>query len=415
MNKKVLIISNEAFSDVSSNGRTMKNMLFCVPKENLAQFYIHGTPDVDFCAQYYGVSDSDALRAFLFCKRRPKSEGGHTGAGKSDKTPKRNYRNLVLRNAIWQSMRWWTREFDAFLDTFGPDVVLLQAGDAPFMYKIAKRIARKYGAKLMMFNTENYVLKKRMYAAKPGDSLFWHNILMKSLKRQYGSFMERADFCAYCTEYLEEIYQEKYPHPGKSAVFYTGTEMKDCAGLAEKGSEISLVYCGNLGVGRVQPLCTVAEILKKVASDGKLVIYGKFTSEEEKLRLCGYENVEYRGFVSYEEIPYILSKATLVLHCENPERLEDLKAAFSTKIADCLACGIPFLVFADRGYPFVQYLDKNMAAHIAEEEQELKMILESCKADQEYAARFVSNAKRLAANNHCAKRNSERLWEILQR
>ena len=162
MNKKVLIISNEAFSDVSSNGRTMKNMLFCVPKENLAQFYIHGTPDVDFCAQYYGVSDSDALRAFLFCKRRPKSEGGHTGAGKSDKTPKRNYRNLVLRNAIWQSMRWWTREFDAFLDTFGPDVVLLQAGDAPFMYKIAKRIARKYGAKLMMFNTENYVLKKRM-------------------------------------------------------------------------------------------------------------------------------------------------------------------------------------------------------------------------------------------------------------
>lgn len=414
MDKRILVISNEALTDKSSNGRTLKNLLLDIPKEYLAQFYIHGTPDPDICKYYYRVSDRDALKAFLH-KRLENTEKTQmkTGAPVEEKKIERNYRNLVLRNMVWQSMRWWTKEFDAFLNAFRPEVVLLQAGDAPFMYKIARRIARKYHAKLMMFNTEHYVLKKRMYAASRDDKMFWHDLLMASLKRQYRKFMNQADFCTYATEYLEQVYQKRYPHPGRSAAFYVGTQMQDCSGLAGEASGFSLVYCGNLGVGRAPVLCEMAQVLKKVDAQAKLVIYGRFVSEDDEKNVCAFDNVDYRGFVAYEQIPQVLAEASLVIHCENETRLENLKTAFSTKIADSLACGRPFLVYTTREYPFAQYLEQNGAAHIAENPQELYDVLRKCMEDRAYAEQFILNAKRVAEENHNSQKNSRQFRQIV--
>ncbi len=413
MDKKLLIISNEAFSSAGSNSRTIKNLLLSIAKKNIAQVYIHGVPDTDFCSHYYHVSDHYALRTFLSMTMPSKEKQKQKVSAKEPKTnPQKSYRNLVLRNLVWMSMRWWTKEFDEFLDAFHPEVVLLQAGDAPFMYAIAMKIAKKYDAKLMMFNTENYVLKKRMYASQKFNP-FWHYLLMSSLRSQYQKFMGQADYCIYGTEYLEQCYQEKYPHPGKSACFYTGTEMQDCSLLPCKKEGFSLVYCGNLGVGRVPVLCTIAQVLKSVDIEAKLVIYGKFVSEEDRVQLCAYDNVEFCGFIPYEEIPVVLARASMVIHCENTDRLENLKTAFSTKIADSLACGKPFLVFASKEYPFVMYLDKNHAAHIAETPEELSKVLNQCITDAEYKEQYLSNARKLARENHNALRNSQAFVEIL--
>lgn len=415
MNKRILIISNDALADANSNGRTMKNLLLDIPREYLSQFYIHGTPDPDVCACYYSVSDSDALRAFLHKKKpqpiRPSSV--KTDLSVAARKPVRNYQNLFLRNMVWQSMQWWDKDFDAFLEAFCPEVVLLQAGDAPFMYKIARWVAKKYRAKLMMFNTENYVLKKRMYAVRYDDNMFFHNLLMSSLRRQYRKFMKQVDFCTYSTDYLEQIHQARYPHPGKSAVFYTGTQMQDCSKIAGEEGGFSLVYCGNLGVGRAQVLFEIAQVLKMVNPKAKLVIYGKFRDDDDEQMVCSLDNVDFRGFVAYDEIPQALAQASLVIHCENTTRLENLKTAFSTKIADSLACGKPFLVYATREYPFVQYLERNQAAHIAADEQELETVLRNCMADKAYAEQFIPNAKKLAAENHNTVTNSKRLKEII--
>ena len=176
MTKKILIISNQALSEASSNGRTLRNFLLNIPRGNLAQFYVHGTPDRAVCSNCFCVSDRMALSAFL-CKKadKPNDYGVMTIQKHTAVKPKRNYRNLVLRNLVWQSMRWWKKDFTAFLDDFAPDIVLLQAGDAPFMYKIARRIARKYKAKLVMYNSEFYVLKKVMDASLE-QNMVWHHM-----------------------------------------------------------------------------------------------------------------------------------------------------------------------------------------------------------------------------------------------
>ena len=97
----------------------------------------------------------------------------------------------------------------------------------------------------------------------------------------------------------------------------------------------------------------------------------------------------------------------MVIHCENPERVLNLQSAFSTKIADYLSCGMPMLIYALRDYPFVQYLEKHQAAHIAESEEELKKVLTNCVDNKELREQFVLNALSLANENHNLMKNGE--------
>ena len=414
---RLLVVSNEPLNKSNSNGRTMANLLAAFASSELAQFYIHGAPDFSLCANYYRVSDRDALAAFKSLKPYRKSgvveaEGEEMSAdGAGEKKHSRNCRNRVLRDIVWRSFRWWNRAFDRFLDEFAPTAVLLQAGDAPFMFRIARKIAKKRKLPLFMYNSEGYVLKEVLYSSASKKDP-WHNALQRRLRREYRRFMKDADFCFYITEYLEACYQEKYPHPGKSRALYTPSEL---TAIPDKsGTPFRLMYCGNLGVGRIPSLCEVARALGGVDADATLDVYGRFISPEDEEALCAFSNVRYFGIVPYAEIPRVMSEASMLLHCENPERLVNLRHAFSTKIADSLASGRPFLVYASREYPFVQYLEKHNAAHIAESEEELKTVFKDCFAGEEMLVSCTKNARELAQENHNKERNASQLRRVIE-
>lgn len=459
--KRILTISNECFSEKTSNGRTISKLLSRFSSDELAQFYIHGEPDYSTCVRYYSVSDRDALNAFLFrtSKRNPmvkekdfdiqKQKNGpqenaagvaaciadeplgltksaeqkskRTEAG-TEKLPEnhgtipaeqqkiqRSCKNLVLRDIVWRSNRWWKKDFSEFLREFSPEVVLLQAGDSPFMYAIARKIAKRFHASLVMFNTENYVLKKRLYAGAKEKSI-WHLLLRHRLRVQYRRFMKKADFCIYNTQWLEEAYQKAYPHSGKSRTFYVATQLQPAKSEPSDGFRVT--YCGNLGVGRTTPLHEFARVLQRAIPEATLNIYGKFQTARERSAFETLPNVRYFGVVPYEQIPAILAASTLVLHCENPKRAEDLRYAFSTKIADSLACGRPFLVYASREYPFVNYLAEHKCAHIASSPEELYHILTACK-DRAFCDSTLDNAHKLANENHSVRTNAEEMHQIL--
>lgn len=399
---KILVVSNECFSNNSSNGRTLKNMLQKIEKKNLAQFYLHGNPDFTFCEDYFCVSDQKALKSFLHSNKKTSDKKKEVKRKnikyKTNLKITKNCRNLFLRNVIWKSYCWWDIDFDSFLERIHPDIVMLQAGDMPVMFDISCKIANKYGSALIMYNSEGYILKDKLYNGVKNEQV-WHYLLKKSLEKSYTKFMKRVDYCIYSTEYLERKYQEKYPSISRSTTVYTVSEMLP---LKDNSSQekFELLYCGNLGVGRAETLDRIAKVLYKVDSSAILHICGKFVSEPDKNLVTGNKNVLYEGVVSYEEVPMLMAKANVVLHCENSSRVENLKYAFSTKIADCLASGRPFLVYADRQYPFVQYLKEHDCCHIACNENELYLILNKCKNDIVYRMKFTEKAIELAHKNH---------------
>jgi len=412
---QLLIISNEPLSNSTSNGRTLRNLLLNIPKEQKAQFYIHGEPDEEACSTFYKVSDRDALNAFLFKKavKKAKSSVVHSTSTTPSAEPKKirkSCKTMVLRDIVWRSNRWWNKDFKKFVEDFAPDVVLLQAGDSPFMYAITLKIARMYNIPIVMYNSEEYVLKEKIYNGVDKKSI-WHKLLQSRLKRIYMKFMQKASYCIYSTEYLEDKYQNKYPHPGKSCALYTVSELEPLDDKSDR-NHFSFLYCGNLGVGRVYPLDEIAKVLLEIDKSATLDIYGEFTDSKSEEKLCSNSNVRYGGVVPYDEVPALMSKASMLLHCENPKRIEDLRGAFSTKIADSLASGKPFLVYATREYPFVQYLAKYDCAHIAADSEELKAVLEKCIEDLEYRNQYIGAACDIAKKNHNAEENCSRVLEI---
>jgi len=425
--KRLLVLSNEPFSEGSSNGRTMMNLLLEYERSKIAQFYIHGTPDRTFCQNYFCVSDRDALNAFL---HRPTAKSSHqqnaedgspqaksTEGQAATKMPvrkiRRSCRNLLLRDAVWSSLAWWNKAFDDFLDEFSPEVILLQAGDAPFMFRIARKIAKRFGVPLVMYNSENYVLKQYMYNGAQQQK-FWHALLMHRLKTEYRRFMKQVNFCIYSMDQLEEDYQQVYPHIGKSTVLYTVSDLKPRTAAAHTEQPFRVVYCGNLGVGRITPLVEFARILHEVDNEAVFDVYGRFVSKADKDLLCEVPGVDYHGVVAYEVVPDILRQADMVMHCENKERLVNLRVAFSTKIADSLAVGTPFVVYADLEYPFVKYLLRNRCAHIAGDAEELKTVLHKCRSDLTYRYQFVENALLTAAENHSTESNCRKFHAIME-
>lgn len=408
--KRLFIVSNEGLSKQSSNGRTLLNLLTGYPPALLAQFSIHGIPDETVCDNYFQISDNDALDIFLHrkTKNKTKSKTQNTSVHKS---PHRNCRNMVLRDIVWRSFKWWNKDFDKFIEDFDPEVVLLQASDCPFMYAIAIKISKEQNIPLIMYNSESYVLKKRIYSAAKLYSP-WNYILLKRLRRQYSQFMEECSFCVYITEYLEKAYQAVYHHPQKSISLYTSYNSLNTPQDIQN-EQFTISYCGNLGVGRSECIKEVSEIMYKLDKNSNLIICGKFPSVEQQEDICTNPIVDYRGFVAYEETQNIINSSTMVFHCENADRLENLRYAFSTKIADLLASGKPFIVYASHEYPFVEYLERNKAAHIAGNQNELEAILSECMTDKTFMNSKIENALLLAESNHNISKNAQAFHNII--
>ncbi len=416
MNKKVLIISNEPLSNRYSNGRTLRNLLLNIPKEQIAQFFLHGEADETVVSASYRVTDQEALNALLMRKNKVKKVQAQTSTTGATPTvqPKKVHKNcktMVLRDIVWRSYAWWKKDFDKFIEDFNPDVLLLQAGDSPFMYAITLKIANKFKLPIVMYNSEEYVLKKRIYS-RANEKSIWHKILLGRLKRVYKKLMDKVSYCIYTTEYLEDKYQKVYPHLNKSCALYTASELSPLKDNSQK-DKFSVLYCGNLGVGRVIPLDEFARVLYEVDQNAVLEIYGKFQQEEAEKFLCKNKNVYYGGTVPYEQVPDLMSKASMLLHTENADRLQNLLGAFSTKIADSLASGRPFLVYAINEYPFVQYLKKYDCAHIAADKNELKEVLTKCISDMEYRKKYIPNALKIAKEKHNTQKNCEIMENIL--
>ena len=420
---RILIVSNEALNPASSNGRTMMKMLSGIPADNIASFCLRGNNDSGTCSQCYIVSDRDALQAVLnpraFSKQRhlrTKDENERSDDRPEnkylptlgEKKIQRNCKNMVIRDLIWRTYRWWTKEFETFVRTFSPNVLLFQAGDAPFMFRISIRIAKKFKLPVVVFNTENYVLKKFMYSSVTRQTI-WHWILKRRLQKAYNSMDKIANCFVYATDYLRQEYSKIYHC--QSHTIYGATDMPLLEEIPHDGFVVS--YIGNLGVGRHKPLMDVAHVIEEISPDAKLRIFGNFPSDSIKNEVCAIPSVEYQGIIPYDKVKQEMQKSDLLLHCESKDKLQDLIAAFSTKISDSLASGIPFLVYADRNFPFVKYLEEHGAAFVAESPSELKEILRNCMESDSFRKKNVKAARALSEANHNTLRNSEKMINIL--
>ena len=415
--KRVLILANNCLSDTNANGRTLANMLSGYPKDCLAQFSLQAeNPDFECCENYFSVSDSEALRAFVkgtkVGRRLKKQElRGKPEAG-TERKRARTPLTMLLRNLVWNSDRWKKGGFCAFVRAFVPEVILLQAGDCAFLLRLARKLSKEYHIPLVIYNSEGYYFKNYDYFRARGPAHFCYPLFRLQFCRQFRKTMRAASYAVYNCDALQKAYSAAFSTP--SAVIYTATRLRPGKKRVENPLP-RISYYGNLGVGRHEALLTAARTLRELAEDCCIDVYGKAPSEEIEQALKECRQIRFHGFVSYAQVQDGMRESDILLHIESFDDFyrEDSKYAFSTKIADSLACGSCFLLFAPQEFACAQYLRENEAAYVVSDLPTLKQTLDRLLHAPEARERYIANALRLVEKNHSPETNAARFARIL--
>lgn len=416
-NLKILIVSNNCLSTSNSNGRTIFNLVSNLKDDQVANFYVYDElPDCEGFTNFYRVRDVDALKAFTsfkkvgqrICDKKTINSSLEPAIEKKEKNTK-NFKNplgSIGREIVWKTPRWRTDEFKAWIDEFDPNVVLLQAGDAPFLFRIARKISKKRKIPLFIHNCEDYYFKKYNYMSKKHGCFYplFRHLLKKEVKKS----IKHSTVCIYNSDQLKEAYESKIKH---RAITLMNSSSFDVSSKRKIEQIKKIVYLGNLGLGRLHSLIEIGQVLNEY--DLKLHIYGPADQETEK-NIAAHHFLKYEGLVSYERVREIILESDLVVHAESFDEymIKDLKHALSTKISDYLSSGTPFFMYAPKGLVSTTYLYDKIPDFIATNKVDLVLKLNDIiDGDVQYP--FLEIVKPLVDKNHSLTNNQIQFDKLL--
>lgn len=419
---RVLIISNNCLSKSDSNGRTLGNFVSLWPRDSIAQFCIHDQDkDWDVCANFYAISDMQAVKAFLLGKKidghrmfleeetvKKNSTGGQ-------KTVSRTPASMLLRDAAWASMRWKNEMFNAWVNDFKPEVVILQAGDLPAFYDIAVYIAMEKKIPLIIYNSEEYYFKDYCYFGEDASFKWLYPMFHNKLKKSVRNALNYAAGSIYISDYLKKLYDNEFGKRSITLMTSATENVVSDASTNETGATQAIIYGGNLGIGRHKALIDIGNALQKIDPTLKIDVYGKCDDPEIAQELNSCSGINYAGMIPYGELQKRTKAARLLVHVESmkPYYVRDIKYGFSTKIADSLASGVPLFVYASSELTSVQYLSENKCAIIASDEKQLVDKLKCALFDEQARSLCITNARQIATMNHSQEKNKKKFYAFV--
>lgn len=416
--KKLLIISHNCLSKTGSNGRTISNYLGGWPKNKIAQLYLHAEqPDFSVCEDYYCITDASVAKSIINRKaagsvvKEDSSAETSKETVDSSKAISKNSLVYLARELAWRSKLWNMKGLNAWLESVKPEVILVQAGDAGFLFEMAIDISNRFSAKVVVYNTEGYYFKRKSYLQENKISTLFYPVLNHSFKKSYKKLVKAAKCEIYNCDLLCNDYEKVLP--GKKYVVMNTSEFTE-EDLCERKKE-QIIYAGNLGLYRHKSLIEFADALHKVSPQMVIDVYGKTPDQKVQRELENCTGIRLHGFISYEELKQILRESKYLLHIESFDSFykEDLKYAFSTKIADSLAVGACLFVYAPDNMAVIQYLKDKYASVLITEQAELETEIGRVLADTSVSKAYAHNGRMLAVQNHNIQTNRNVFQKLL--
>ena len=396
--KRTLVISNACFSDITSNGRTLKNLFHGADRDKLAQLFVYGEPDFRVCKNYYKVSDEDALESLITVKEKgnvfeektvqesPEQEK----TGIVEKNVKKTPVKVLGREIIWWIGRWKSERLWKWIDEFKPETIVLFIANNTFLIRLSRQIAKRCRVPIILYTTEGYNFMNYNYFTRHFSVVYiiYYTWLCREYKR-VSAFVEKGFFN--CT-LLRDEYEAEYGYPCHCVMNSSQIEYIE---HAEAGDKARISYLGNLGWGRYKALMEIGWVLQEIDRGLCLDIYGAVPDESVRKELENSAGIKFHGFIPYDKVVDVIHDSDLLVHAElnNVLTNRDLKYAFSTKIADCVCSGTPLLVYASEGLAETMFLKENGCAFTVSRREELKSVLKQALTDREARIEVLEKAK----------------------
>lgn len=414
---KVLIVSHNVFSTTSSMGKTMAAFFNGWERENIAQLYFHTeSPNSNICKRYFRVTDFDIIEAIFKFKKpgtildehdikmNTSSTRVDTGI-KSDiykAGKKRKPYMYFIRNLIWGTNKWKTKELINWIDDFKPEVVFYAAGDYSFSIKIALAICKLKSIPMVVFFGDDYYL----CSTHKGSFLNWFN--RKIYKGEFSKMFSYLSCFIAASDKMQRKYSGVFNKPGY--VILTSTEVGQ---MASSHDNIKVSYIGNMGFDRWKPLVEIGKYLKYMG-----YILDIYSAENRKnvINELNLENgIRFHGAVPSCQVKEIIKSSTIIIHIESMDEInrEKTRYSMSTKIAESLGSGVCLFAYGPKDVSSIEYLVENDVACVVTDKYDLQGKLREILNCKELRAKYIKNALNLADRKHNIATNTQLFYKIM--
>lgn len=423
-NMKVLIISHNPVSDQSNMGKTFLSLFSQFDKEELCQLYIYPViPNGNRCASYYRVTDKDALNSILRLKkagaeipreRITEDQGLYEKAGDQAFYKNRKNKSAVRRlsrDAMWGMTRWYHKDLQAWLDREKPQCIFVAPGVAKFIYDFAIRIAKKLDIPVITYICDEYYFVK-----KPRFGL--DRLRLELLQRKIRKLIGVTDHLVVISEELKADYEKEFSVKTTTLMTGASSPVADAVKVCIEPKDIC--YFGNIRCNRFVPLGQIGRTLDDINREqGKQYRLKIYTAEQDPQILNSFADiacVELYSFVTGAEFDKALCEADLLLHTEAfDEASKDFtQHSISTKIADCLASGIPLVAYGPEEISSMRHLLRHRCAITSTSLDTLKSTLETALSDGSARRQAAENGLITAKEHHDSKTVGLQLRSIVE-
>lgn len=423
---KILICTVDSWNSKigASSSNTFSALFSQFNSVDLANLYIREElPDSKICSRYFQISEQKVIKSLFNSKvktgREVFSTDEMTGVDRENlekaielyekNRAKRSYFKLFIREIIWLLGRWKSKEFNAFLRDFSPDIVVFPMEGYIHFNRICRYVIGQTGAKAIgYFWDDNFTYKQLRNSLGYIALRFFQRRSLKKLSKHTNRFWAIA------------------PKTKKEADDFFGvdtvllTKPVDMTGDAPTNDiktirPLKMVYTGNLAIGRVSSVIGISKALNNI-NHGKLPlieldVYTPTTLLPEEKKQLG-EFVHIYEPVSMEEVSDIQKRADILLFIEDIDGPMSKKArlSFSTKITDYLKSGKCILALGNEDTAPMEYFVQTGAAICVTERKKIEETLRKILETPEILVEYANRAYECGKQNH----NGETIRKIVK-
>ena len=417
---KVLIL-NEKFNSHSGGGITLSNLFNGWDQDKIAvvcnSFRLEGEVDTNICKTYYQLGDKDYKYIFPFNLISRKRYSGLVNFDER-KAPeavptvmpvKSGFRHKVVMKYLFPLLEYTgfidsisqirlSTEFCKWLDEYNPDIIYAQAHNIPDI--TLTLLLHAYLKKPLVFHMmDDWPLMVT------GSQL----LRIKQLKRNdkaMKKLLSQTDLMMSISDGMTEAYKLRY---GKDFTpFHNPIDLtfwnKYQRNSYELNDSPTLLYAGRLGIGIDTSLELIAKAIELV--NNKLGLKMKFIvqAKENPEWSVNYSFVEHKGFVAYEDLPKVFSKADFLIlpYDFSPKSIQFIGYSMPTKATEYMISGTPVIIFSPEQTALVSYAKKHQWAKIVtnNDVNELSEAIISLIQNKTERQRLAQTAIKIAENNH---------------
>ena len=401
---KILVITVSSWnSKVGAN--SWASLLEGYPSENIANISIREEcPDSNICSRYFCITENKILKSIF--KRKLKTgyqvmpeaeEKNHDLTVHNERYKKlqgkRFYPLLLSRELVWKLGKWKSKELDAFIDSFKPDIILHSMEGYIHLNRITQYAIKRSGAKAIGYIwDDNFTYKQH---TDLGYKIYRY-FQRKSLKRLATLTQAFFAISPKTKKEADEFFNIN------SVLLTKPLNTTPVFSKSEFNKPLKMLYTGNLLIGRDKSLRKVSNALNEINKvDTKIVLdvyTGTFLDDNSKSGICS-PFCRIHEPISQQEVLKLQKDADILLFLEDIDG-KDAKVArlsFSTKITDYLSSGKCILAVGNSDIAPIEYFKENDCALVASNKEE---IVKALSLDEETLNYYAKNAIDCGMKNH---------------